>query len=74
MAIEVRIEPTGPAAERAIAVVCAGGALKRDASAPLGRPAAEGAFEGGEEALVHLVRSAALALDETDLHLTVRRG
>ena len=73
MAIEVRIEPSGPTAERAIAIACATGELRRDPDAPLGRPAAAGAFEGGEEALAHLVRSAALALDETDLHLTVRR-
>ncbi|MBO9533748.1 MAG: hypothetical protein J7513_12330 [Solirubrobacteraceae bacterium] len=69
----VRVEPTGPSAERAIAVACAASPLGRDPEAPLGRPAATGDVEGGEAALAELVRVAALSLDETDLHLTVRR-
>jgi hypothetical protein len=71
--IDVRVEPVGPAAERAIAVACATGQLVRDAEAPLGRPAAAGECDSGEEVLAALVRTAALALDDTDLHLTVRR-
>lgn len=71
--LELRVEPSGAIAERAIAVACSTGALARDHDAPLGRPAAAGTCASGEEALAHLVRSAALALDETDLHLTVHR-
>lgn len=73
MAIEVRIEPSGPLAERAIALACSAGELARDHDAPIGQPAATGECADGEAALAHLVRSAALALDETDLHLTVRQ-
>ncbi|MEH3055022.1 MAG: hypothetical protein PGN13_13645 [Patulibacter minatonensis] len=73
MTIDVRIEPTGPVAERAVAFACATGELHRDPEAQLGQPAAQGTFQSGEEVLAHLVRAAALALDETDLHLTVRR-
>lgn len=73
MAIEVRVEPTGLGAERAVALACARGALIRDHDAPLGRPAASATCTDGEEALVHLVASAEVALDNTDLHLTIRR-
>jgi hypothetical protein len=72
MAIDVRVEPSGVGAERAIATICAATALTRDRSAPLGHPAAAGVAQSGEEALEHLVASAALALDEIDLHLVVR--
>lgn len=72
--LAVRVEPSGLGAERAVAVACAtGDQLRRDPDAPLGRPAAMGVCEDGEEVLGHLITAAALALDETDLHLTVRR-
>lgn len=73
MGLEVRVEPSGLAAERAVALACARGALVRDHDAPLGRPAASATCADGEEALVHLVASAAVSLDNTDLHLTIRR-
>lgn len=73
MTLEVRVEPTGLGAERAVALACARGALVRDVAAPLGRPAAAATCTDGEEALVHLVAAAEIALDNTDLHLTIRR-
>jgi hypothetical protein len=73
-ALHVRVEPSGLGAERAVALACARGGLTRDLAAPLGRPAATAACSGGEEALAHLVEAAALALDDTDLHLTIRRA
>ncbi len=73
MAIHIRIEPSGLGAERAVALACATTDLVRDPDAPLGRPAATVACSDGEAALAHLVSSAALALDDTDLHLTIRR-
>lgn len=72
--LQVRIEPTGPAAERAVAALCVGGAAQRDARAQLGSPAAVGSCSGGEAAVDLLVRAATLALDDTDLHITLQRS
>lgn len=72
--LHVRVEPTGLGAERAVAMACARSGLARDVDAPLGRPAATASCTDGEEALAHLVHAAALALDDTDLHLTIRRA
>lgn len=71
--LDVRIEPTGPAAERGIAKLCAGGEVRRDTNAPLGSPAASGACGSGEAAVALLVRAAELSLHDTDLHLTLAR-
>lgn len=73
-ALHVRVEPSGLGAERAVAMACARGGLARDVDAPLGRPAATSTCSDGETALAHLVQAAALALDDTDLHLTIRRA
>ncbi|MBJ7472650.1 MAG: hypothetical protein JHD16_15190 [Solirubrobacteraceae bacterium] len=71
--LHVRIEPTGPAAERGVAALCAGGAAERDPEAMLGAPAAVGACADGQAAVDLLVRAATLALDDTDLHITLQR-
>ncbi|MFT4034689.1 MAG: hypothetical protein QM679_03830 [Patulibacter sp.] len=72
-AILVRVQAHGPDAERAIAAVAAGGALRREHDSPLERPAAGGECAGGAAALDELVRAAAGSLDDADLHLTARR-
>lgn len=72
--LEIRIEPTGLAAERGVAELCAGGDVDRDPAAVLGSPAAVGTCDGGEAAVDLLVRAATLALDETDLHITLQRS
>lgn len=72
--MEIRIEPSGLAAERAVAQLCAGGDVSRDPDATLGTPAAVGACVDGATAVELLVRAATLALDEIDLHITLQRS
>ncbi len=71
--LHVRIEPTGPAAERGVALLCAGGAANRDPEAQLGYPVAVGVCDDGHAAVELLVRAATLALDDADLHITLQR-
>lgn len=71
--LSVRIEPKGPAAERGIARLCASGAAARDPEAFPGEPAATAHSTDGEAAVALLVQAAALALDDTDLHITIQR-
>jgi hypothetical protein len=72
--LDVRIEPRGPMAERGIAKLCASGLATRDPEAELGAPAATASgFTDGERVVSLLVEAAALALDDTDLHLTIHR-
>ena len=71
--LQVRIEPTGLAAERGVAALCAGGNATRDPAAELGSPAAVGTCSSGRAAVDLLVSAAALALDDTDLHITLQR-
>lgn len=72
--MEIRIESTGLAAERGVAELCASGEVTRDASATLGTPAATASCADGAAAVDLLVRAATLALDETDLHITLQRS
>lgn len=71
--LEVRIEPRGPAAERGVAQLCASGSAARDPEAMLGAPAATAHTADGETTVALLVQAAALALDDTDLHITIHR-
>jgi hypothetical protein len=71
--LDVRIEPKGPAAERGIAQLCAGGSAARDPEAFLGAPAATAAPADGEAALALLVEASKMSLDDTDLHITLHR-
>ena len=71
--LEVRIEPRGPAAERGVARLSGTGAAQRDPQAQLGAPAATAQCADGASAVDLLVEAAALALDDTDLHITLRR-
>ncbi len=71
--LTIRIEPKGPAAERGIAKLCASGSATRDPEAMLGEPAATAQSADGAAAVALLVQAAALALDDTDLHLTIQR-
>ncbi|MDO9355157.1 MAG: hypothetical protein Q7T55_15775 [Solirubrobacteraceae bacterium] len=72
--LDVRIEPRGPAAERGIAKLVASGVAARDLEAELGAPAATATgLTDGEAVIGLLVEAAALALDDTDLHLTIQR-
>lgn len=73
LALELRIEPSGPAAERGVAALCAGGALARDHAALPGTPAAAGTSTSGPDAVALLVQAAALSLDDTDLRMTLQR-
>lgn len=72
--LEIRIEPSGLAAERGVAQLCTGGGVSRDPEATLGTPAAVGTCADGAAAIDLLVRAATLALDETDLHITLQRS
>lgn len=72
--MEIRIEPSGLAAERAVAELCADGVVTRDEAATLGAPAATGSCTDGAAAVDLLVRAATLALGETDLHITLQRS
>lgn len=71
--LDVRIEPRGPAAERGVARLNAAGSARRDPNALLGEPAATAECVDGEAAVALLVEAAALALDDTDLHITLHR-
>lgn len=72
--MEIRIEPSGLSAERGVAQLCAGGEVSRDLEATLGAPAAVGRCTDGASAVALLVQAATLALDETDLHITLQRS
>ena len=72
-ALGLRVEPSGPSAERAVAGLCAGSPLTRDADAPPGSPAATGDCADGDAAIALIVRAAAHALDDTDLQITLSR-
>ena len=72
--LHVRIEPTGLAAERGVAELCATTGVERDVEAFFGSPAAFGVCDDGEAAVDLLVRAATLALDDTDLHITLQRS
>lgn len=71
--LDVRIEPKGPAAERGVARLSASGAAQRDPDAMLGEPAATAQCVDGEAAIALLVQAAELALEDTDLHITLHR-
>lgn len=73
MALAVRIEPRGPAAESGIARLCATTDAQRDPDAMLGAPAAVAECADGEAVIDLLVEAAAMSLGDADLHLTVER-
>jgi len=73
VALDVRIEPRGPAAEMGVARLCATTEAQRDPLALPGAPAAAATCDDGEAVIDLLVDAAVMALGDADLHITVHR-